>query len=73
MSPLDIYPRILDFKPVVCTSIDIDLVRNSISPIIVTMAEDGVNIFKNLLFINLKLFFFNNILDRINFRIYLKK
>ena len=42
MSPLDIYPRILDFKPVVCTSIDIDLVRNSISPIIVTMAEDGV-------------------------------
>jgi DNA excision repair protein ERCC-2 len=57
MSPLDIYPRILDFKPVVCTSIDIDLVRNSISPIIVTMAEDGVNIFKNLLFINLKLFF----------------
>jgi len=70
MSPLDIYPRILDFKPVVCTSIDIDLVRNSISPIIVTMAEDGVYIFKNLL---LKLFFFNNILDRINFRIYLKK
>ncbi len=57
MSPLDIYPRILDFKPVVCTSIDIDLVRNSISPIIVTMAEDGVNIFKNLLFINLKSFF----------------
>jgi len=49
MSPLDIYPRILDFKPVVCTSIDIDLVRNSISPIIVTMAEDGVYIFKNLL------------------------
>jgi len=73
MSPLDIYPRILDFKPVVCTSIDIDLVRNSISPIIVTMAEDGVYIFKNLLFINLKLFFFKNILDRINFRIYLKK
>lgn len=42
MSPLEIYPKILDFKPVVCTSINIDLVRNSICPLIVTMAEDGV-------------------------------
>ena len=30
MSPLEMYPKILDFKPIVCTSIDIDLVRNSI-------------------------------------------
>ena len=30
MSPLDMYPKMLDFKPVVCCSIDIDLARNSI-------------------------------------------
>jgi DNA excision repair protein ERCC-2 len=44
MSPLDMYPRILDFKPIVSLSIDIDLVRNSIQPIIVTMAEDGTEL-----------------------------
>lgn len=36
MSPLDIYPKILNFKPFTIKSIDIELTRNSISPIIVT-------------------------------------
>jgi len=40
MSPLDIYPKILDFKPFINISIDIDLTRNSICPIIVTKAID---------------------------------
>lgn len=44
MSPIEMYPRILDFKPVVATSIDIELSRNSIQPLIVTMAEDGTEL-----------------------------
>lgn len=30
MSPIEMYPKLLDFKPVVAKSIDIDLSRNSI-------------------------------------------
>lgn len=44
MSPIEMYPKILDFKPVVATSIDIELGRNSIQPLIVTMAEDGTEL-----------------------------
>jgi DNA excision repair protein ERCC-2 len=41
MSPLDIYPKILNFKPFTIKSIDIELTRNSISPIIVTKGLDN--------------------------------
>ncbi|CAD8076131.1 unnamed protein product [Paramecium primaurelia] len=44
MSPIEIYPKMLDFKPVVAKSIDIELTRNSIQPIIVTMSEDGTEL-----------------------------
>ena len=40
MSPLDIYPKILDFVPFVNKSIDIELSRNSINPIFITKGED---------------------------------
>lgn len=40
MSPLDIYPKILNFTPYTNKSIDIELTRNSISPIIITKGED---------------------------------
>jgi len=36
MSPLDIYPKILNFTPYVIKSIDIELTRNSIQPLIAT-------------------------------------
>ncbi len=42
MSPLDMYPRILNFKPLVSKSIDIKLSRNAINPIIVTKGVDQV-------------------------------
>lgn len=40
MSPLDIYPKILDFKPYTNKSIDIELTRNSIYPLIITKGSD---------------------------------
>eukprot|EP01016_Furgasonia_blochmanni_P002677 TRINITY_DN11043_c0_g1_i2.p1 TRINITY_DN11043_c0_g1~~TRINITY_DN11043_c0_g1_i2.p1 ORF type:complete len:831 (+),score=146.97 TRINITY_DN11043_c0_g1_i2:59-2551(+) len=40
MSPIEIYPRLLDFKPVTSKSIDIRLSRNSISPIVVVKGSD---------------------------------
>ena len=40
MSPLEIYPKILDFKPTVLKSIDIELTRNSINPIFITRGID---------------------------------
>ncbi len=40
MSPLEIYPKMLDFKPYLCKSIDIELSRNSISPLIITKGID---------------------------------
>ncbi len=40
MSPLDIYPKILDFKPHVVKSIEIELSRNSIQPLIITKGID---------------------------------
>ncbi|CAK66212.1 unnamed protein product (macronuclear) [Paramecium tetraurelia] len=52
MSPIDIYPKILDFKPVVAKSIDIELTRNSIQPIIVTMSEDGTELTSEFTFRN---------------------
>jgi DNA excision repair protein ERCC-2 len=35
ISPLDLYPKILDFNPITLKSINIELGRNPISPIIV--------------------------------------
>ena len=42
MSPMDMYPKILDFKPVVAQSLDITL-RNCISPLIITKGADQVH------------------------------
>jgi DNA excision repair protein ERCC-2 len=36
MSPLEMYPKMLNFKPKIVESINIDLARNSINPLIVT-------------------------------------
>ena len=46
ISPLDIYPKILDFKPKVVKAFDIELpsFRNSIHPIIVTKGVDQMMI-----------------------------
>lgn len=41
MSPIEMYPRLLDFKPVVSQSIEIEFSRNCIQPLIVTRTEDG--------------------------------
>lgn len=40
MSPLEIYPKMLNFKPLVNKSIEIELSRNSICPIIPTKGID---------------------------------
>lgn len=40
MSPLEIYPKILNFKPFLNISIEIELSRNSIQPIIITKGID---------------------------------
>jgi len=40
MSPMEIYPKILDFKPLISKSIDISLSRNSIQPLIVNRGTD---------------------------------
>ncbi|EAS01088.2 DNA repair helicase (macronuclear) [Tetrahymena thermophila SB210] len=40
MSPLDIYPKILNFNPYTVKSIDIELTRNSIQPLIATKGID---------------------------------
>lgn len=42
ISPIDVYPKILNFKPLVTKAFDIELpaFRNAISPIIVTKGVD---------------------------------
>ena len=40
MSPLEMYPKLLNFKPKIIKSINITLNRNSIFPIIVTRGSD---------------------------------
>lgn len=42
MSPLNIYPKMLGFEPVLLKSINANLPRNSISPMIVTKGNDQV-------------------------------
>jgi DNA excision repair protein ERCC-2 len=42
ISPIEIYPKILDFKPEVSKAFDIELPRNAISPIIVTKGNDQI-------------------------------
>ena len=47
------YPKLLDFKPLIMKSIEISLSRNSINPLIISKGSDQVgfflNFFKNLL------------------------
>ena len=45
MSPMEMYPKILDFKPVVAQSLDITL-RNCINPLIISKGSDQVNFFR---------------------------
>ena len=40
MSPMEFYPKILDYKPMVMKSIDIVLQRNTICPIVVSRGND---------------------------------
>ena len=40
ISPIELYPRILDFKPVISKSIDIEIGRNPIQPMILASTWD---------------------------------
>jgi DNA excision repair protein ERCC-2 len=40
ISPLEIYPKILDFKPLISKALNIQLPRNCIRPLIVTKGMD---------------------------------
>lgn len=40
ISPLDMYQKILNFKPVIAKAFDIQLPRNAIRPLIVTKGVD---------------------------------
>ena len=42
LSPLDMYPRLLDFNPVLLETFPMTLTRNSVSPMIVTRGADQV-------------------------------
>lgn len=44
MSPMEMYPKILDFKPMVAQSLDITL-RNCINPLIISKGSDQVKKF----------------------------
>jgi len=44
LSPLDLYPKMLKFKPVVCRSFPMSLTRNCINPLVVTRGSDQVPI-----------------------------
>jgi len=44
LSPLDLYPKMLNFKPVVVRSFPMSLTRNCISPLVVTRGSDQVAI-----------------------------
>jgi DNA excision repair protein ERCC-2 len=40
MSPMEMYPKLLDFKPVLMKSVEILLQRNTISPIVIGRGND---------------------------------
>jgi DNA excision repair protein ERCC-2 len=42
LSPLDMYPRLLDFTPAIQASLSMTMVRDTISPLIVTRGADQV-------------------------------
>lgn len=42
LSPLDMYPRLLDFSPILSETFPMTLTRNSVSPMIVTRGADQV-------------------------------
>ena len=44
MSPMEMYPTLLDFKPLLMQSVQINLQRNSISPIVVGRGNDQLAI-----------------------------
>jgi len=44
LSPLDMYPKILDFRPVSVTSLPMTLSRNCLCPMVVTRGSDQVAI-----------------------------
>jgi DNA excision repair protein ERCC-2 len=43
LSPIDVFPKLLGFKPILAERIDIKLPRNSINPIIVTKGVDQIS------------------------------
>lgn len=40
LSPIDLYPRILNFKPVVCQSLNMTLTRDCMCPVVLTKGSD---------------------------------
>jgi DNA excision repair protein ERCC-2 len=42
LSPIDLYPRILDFRPVVCQSLGMTMTRAAACPVVVGRASDSV-------------------------------
>lgn len=44
LSPIDMYPKILNFAPVKTIEIGVTLVRNSISPLIITKGNDQITL-----------------------------
>jgi DNA excision repair protein ERCC-2 len=40
ISPMEIYPKILDFKPKLMKDFNIELPRNAISPLVITKGAD---------------------------------
>ena len=44
LSPLDLYPKLLGFHPVVCTSLEMTLTRQCICPFVVTRGADQMPI-----------------------------
>lgn len=44
ISPIELYPKLLNFQPIVLKSIDIELTRNSIQPMIISNTIDNTPI-----------------------------
>jgi Rad3-related DNA helicase len=44
LSPLDLYPKLLDFQPVICESLPMSVFRNCLKPLIVTKGSDQLPI-----------------------------
>ena len=44
LSPIDMYPRLLDFQPVVMTSLSLSMARPAICPMVVARGNDQVTI-----------------------------